>query len=363
MAAAAPSAPGSFDGRVFHVHCDPMIPTETLAFDFPAQGENKFGVCVPEIFLVVHSPDLLAAIQKQLQTHLAGTYNAQSVCVQLGDSEGALGSEMISENLASRLTTALNVVRNKAYEAHREKYGGAGSSGAAAAAGTLANLIPTSAGLRIYPKLPEVKGDKASTDAKIRELAIKYGAIADDHGAVRDMSKLDVTIKINIFGFYKGAFYLNYRLIAPFRHREKPEVLAEAKKPRKRATPAPRKPRAAASAGAGGSEEADGHTSDVEAPAAGKRKADGAGASKKRVRPTNVAADAALSVDPSEFSNEDDLALAYIKAGMPLRMATQKAMEHFSNAEGAPAFMAVSRSMTSSGGAGAGGAAADSDDE
>jgi hypothetical protein len=349
------AAPSTFDGRVFHVHCDPMITAESLVFDFPGQGENKFGVCVPEIFLVVHSADLLAAIQKQLQTHLNGTYNAQSVCVQLGDAEGALGSEMISENLAHRLTNVLNVVRNKACEAHREKYTTGGGASASA------NLIPTSAGLRIYPKLPEVKGDKDATTAKIRELAIKYGAIADAEGNVRDMSKLDVTIKINIFGFYKGAFYLNYRLIAPFKHREKPEILAETKKARKRAPAAPRKPRL--SAGAGGAAADEEAHSDAEGAAAGKRKADGAAAPKKRVRPTNVAADAALTVDPADFSNEDDLALAYVKAGMPLRMATQKAMEHFSSAEAAPSFRSLSRAMSVAGGGAGAGGATESDDE
>jgi len=352
-----------FDGRVFHVHCDPMIAAESLAFDFPSTGENKFGTIVPEIFLVINSPDLLAAVQKQLQNHLNGTYNAQSVTFQLGDAEGALGSEMISENLAARLVHALNIIRNKACEAYRERYGGSGGA---------VNLTPTSAGLRLYPKLPEVKGNKAETDRKIRELATKYGAIPGEDGEARDMSKLAVTIKVNIFGFYKGAYYLNYRLIAPFRGKDKPEVLAETKKaPRKRnPSAAPRKPRASAAAAAGGDAEGEG-AGDADAAAAsasagaGKRKAEAPGAPKKRLRPVGALEAASVNVDPSDYATEDDLALAYVKAGIPLRQATIKAMQHFADAEeaGAPTFTGVSRTLSAGAGKAGAGAGGDESEE
>ena len=98
-----------FDGRVFHAHCDPQITAESLTFDFPGKGEMQFGVITPDIFIVINSPDLMAAVQKQLANHMTGAYKAQSVTIQLGDAEGALGSEMISENLAAR-ATALGMV-------------------------------------------------------------------------------------------------------------------------------------------------------------------------------------------------------------------------------------------------------------
>lgn len=380
MAAAAPAENFDevkrFDGRVFHVHCDPMISAESLAFDFPSTGENQFGTIVPEIFLVISSPDLLAAVQKQLQNHLNGTYNAQSVTFQLGDAEGALGSEMISENLASRLVHVLNIVRNQARDAMKQHLGAPAS-----ASSPHCNLTPTAAGLRLYPKLPEVKGNKAETDRKVRELAVKYGAVPGEDGEARDMSKLAVTIKINIFGFYKGAFYLNYRLVAPFRAKDKPEILAEkAKAPRKRnATGAGRKPRApAAAAAAGGDAEGEG-AGDADAAAASssagagaasaKRKAEAPGAPKKRVRPVGALEAAATNIDPSDYANEDDLALAYVKAGIPLRQATVKAMQHFAEAEdaSAPTFTAVSRTLSTGGAgnaaAGAGAGGDDSDDE
>ena len=56
-----------------------------------------------------------------------------------------------------------------------------------------------------------------------------------------------------------------------------------------------------------------------------------------------------MDIDPSDYANEDDLALAYIKAGVPLRQATQQAMKHFMEAEdasSAPVFTAVSRTLS-----------------
>jgi hypothetical protein len=345
-----------FDGRVFHVHCDPMITADSLTFDFPSTGDIKFGTITPDLFIVISSPDLLANVQKQLANHANGQYNAQSVTFQLGDAEGALGSEMISENLASRLCHVLNIVRNKACETYREVHSISMSNPGHV------NLTPTSAGLRLYPKLPEVRGDKEETARKVRELAVKYGAIPGDDGNVRDVSRLATTIKVNIFGFYKGAYYLNYRLVAPFRCKDKPEVLAEAKKvPRKRA-PVVRKPRATPSAGAGGDAEGEG-TSEVDATTSStpslKRKAEVPGAPKKRAKPL-TASDS--TIDPSDYANEDDLALAYVKSGLPLRQATVKALKYFMEAEASstPTFTAVSRSLSASAGAGD---ADDSDDE
>ena len=369
-AAAAPAAEKRFDGRVFHAHCDSMITAESLAFDFPGKGEMQFGVITPDIFIVINSPDLLAAVQKQLQNHMSGTYKAQSVTIQLGDAEGALGSEMLSENLATRIVQAINTIRGRACEAFREHTGQPAKPMMTVTHNTA--LTPTASGLRLYPKLPEVKNNASETAAKIRELAIKYGAIPGEDGEVRDLSNHNVTIKVNIFGYYRGQFYLNFRLVAPFRARDKPEILAEVKKTaRKRAaSSAPRKPRAPHSA-AEGEEPADGECAGASAaassaPALKRTKSEAPGAPRKRVKPAAVGDGS--SVNPADFDNEDELCLAYVKSGMPLRAAAQAAMKHFSaednsDGAGAPTFTSVSRTLSMPGAGAASAGAGDASDE
>jgi hypothetical protein len=317
-----------FDGRVFHCHCDPQITPDTIECDFPSTSENQFGVFAPETFLVISSPDLMSNIQRQLQNHQTGNYKAESCTIQLGDSEGALGSEMLSDNLATRLVQTLNILRTKACEAFRTHYN---VTSPATAPSVL--LTPTAAGMRLYPKLPEVKGKPDETAAKVRELAIKYGAIPDENGETRDVSKHDVTIKVNIFGFYRGNFYLNYRLVAPFRHKDKPEILAEVKKaPRKR--PATSRKRTEG--------EDDAATTKKSRAVSGKS------------TPTSTAKDL-QEVDPEQYSNEDDLAAAYLRSGMNFRMAARLAAEFFASHDETPTFTATAESaFARGGGAGAG---------
>jgi hypothetical protein len=323
-----------FDGRVFHVHCDPLITPETLETGFPSTGENQFGCFTPDIFLVISSADLMANVQHQLQNHQGGNYKAESCTIQLGDSEGALGSEMISENLSSRLVQTLNSLRAKACEAFRTQFNVTSPATAPNVA-----LAPTAAGMRLYPKLPEVKGKPEETAAKVRELAIKYGAIPGDDGETRDVSKHDVTIKVNIFGFYRGNFYLNYRLVAPFRHKDKPEILAEKKVARKR--PATTRKKA---------EGEDAESTPAKRPRVQNTKP------AKKAASSDGDADAAGEVDPENYTNEDDLATAYLRAGMNFRMAARLAAEYFAAQEETPTFLTtvVNGAAAARGGAGAG---------
>jgi hypothetical protein len=206
---------------------------------------------------------------------------------------------MIGSNCAARLVKQINILRTTCASHFKQRYGGS--------VPTDLDVKPTAAGLRLYPKIPDTK-------EKLRELAIKYGAIPDEAGNLRDMTNLNVTLMANMFGMYKGAFYLNFRICAPFKARDKPEVLAEAKKPRKRAAPkAKAESDDAAAAAAPGS-----------TPAFKRTRADAPGAPKK-ARKT-----AEPEVDPSQYANEDDLCMAYVKAGMPIRAAAQMAVSHFS---------------------------------
>lgn len=311
------STPKRFEGRVFHAHCD-TIPSPD---EFSCRAEEKWGCFTPDIFLVISSPDLMSAIQEQLRKHLTSQYKAESATIQLGDAAGERGSEMISANLASRVLSFVSVLRARAYREWTDH----GHDRIQ----RLEDITPTTAGIRLYPKLPEVKGDAQATKAKVRDLAIKYGAIPESEGAEpRDVSDLDVTIKANIFGDYQGKFYLNYRLVAPFRHKDKPEVLAE--QPKK----APRK-RAATPSGSGG---------------------DSASAVKKPRAPATK-----KEVNTDLYDNEDDLCMAYVKAGYPLRTAAQMALNHFKsrsgddNTDGA-IFSDENANEVSGGGAGAGSA-------
>lgn len=282
----------TFNGKVFHAHCDAFVEGAQITTRF-ADDEKEYGLFEPGFFLVINSQDLLSNIQSQLRKQLDASYEAKSVTVQLGDAAGELGSEMIGANCAARLVRQINILRTTCASHFKERYGGSVPSDL--------DIKPTAAGLRLYPKIPDNKD-------KLRELAIKYGVLADDEGNLRDMTNLNVTLMANMFGMYKGSFYLNFRICAPFKARDKPEVLAEVKKSRaKRA--APKK----AEAGEEG----------VAAPAT-KRKAADSGAA-KRQRKSDV------EVDPSQYATEDELCVAYVKAGMPIRAAAQMAVAHFSS--------------------------------
>jgi hypothetical protein len=294
ISTSADAAAKRFDGRVFHAHCDPL-PTDSDVSLNINDTNKQWGLFTPDVFIVISSADLMASVQEQLRKNLTSQYKAESVTIQLADSDNERGSEMISANLATRVLSIVNFFRGRALSLFKEE----GLDGSKVR-DTSADLVPTQAGIRLYPKLPEVKGSADATRAKIRDLAVKYGAIAETEGGeLRDVSNLDVTIKVNIFGAYQGKFYLNYRLVAPFRHKDKPEILAEQPKKaaRKRAASA-----APSGAGAGSGGE----------PAAKKRTP----AVKKEV-------------NPDAYDNEDDLCMAYVKAGNPLRTAAQLALNHF----------------------------------
>lgn len=289
----------TFDGKVFHAHCDAFVEAGQITTRF-ATDDKQYGLFEPGFFLVINSADLLSHIQSQLRKQLDATYEAKSVTIQLGDAAGELGSEMIGANCAARLVRQINILRTTCASHFKEQYGGSMP--------TDLDLKPTAAGLRLYPKIPEDKD-------KLRQLAIKYGVLPDDEGNMRDMTNLNVTIIANMFGVYKGAFYLNFRICAPFKARDKPEVLAEVKKPRKRAAP---KSKAASADGA--------EAEDAAAPAFKRKSADAAGAPKRQRK---AASD--QEVDPTQYSTEDDLCMAYVKAGVPIRMAAQMAVAHFSS--------------------------------
>ena len=84
-------------------------------------------------------------------------------------------------------------------------------------------LAPTQVGVRLYAKLP------AETQ-KIQDLAVAYGAIGSGDEEPKSVEGKDVTLKVNMCGYYLGKFYCNFRVIAPFNHRDEPEVLAKGKK-------------------------------------------------------------------------------------------------------------------------------------
>lgn len=312
-----------FDGRVWHVHCDPYVEGSAIAVDFPA--DRNFGVFTPDMFLVCSSADLISQVQEQLRKALNSSYATESIHIQLGSSGGELGSEMITANLAARLVQQINHVRQRAYDAYR-------AHDSSAPTVTDTSIHPTVAGLRVYLKLPVERGNREATIAKIKELAIKYGAIPADDGSVRDVTELDTAFKVNIFGFYNSSFYLNFKLVAPFRHKDKPEVIAEQpKKSRKRApsaaTSAPRKKAVPVHSEDAGSSPDEVAASALRAP----------GVTRK---PARTATRDPSTVVAEDYSDEEALATAYIHAGMPIRDAMA---------------LAASKKSTSTYGGGAGG--------
>jgi hypothetical protein len=308
----------TFDGKVFHAHCDAFLEGDAITTTF-SDGENHYGLFSPAVFLVIKSDDLMSNIQEQLRKQVDATYAASSVTIQLGDSAGEFGSEMLGSNTAARVVRQVNHLRHACCTKFVDHFGGSVPSSL--------DITPTAAGVRLYPKLPEDKKDAANTKAKQRELAIKYGAIPDAEGNTRDVSSHSVTIMANMFGFYKGAFYLNFRICAPFKTKDKPEVLAETKKPRKRSAPK------AAGAGKAGSSIDLGETGEVvSGTPAFKRSRPGdeaPNAPKKAARKASSLLSAAVDVNPSMFDSEEALCMAYVKAGVPLRTAAQMALDNF----------------------------------
>ncbi len=305
----------TFDGKVFHAHCDAFLEGDAITTTF-SEGENHYGLFAPAVFLVIKSDDLMSNIQEQLRKQVDATYAASSVTIQLGDSAGEFGSEMLGSNTAARVVRQVNHLRHACCTKFVDHFGGSVPSSL--------DITPTAAGIRLYPKLPEDKKDAANTKAKQRELAIKYGAIPDAEGNTRDVSSHSVTLMANMFGFYKGAFYLNFRICAPFKTKDKPEVLAEAKKPRKRSAPK--------AAGAGKASIDLGETGEVVSGTPSFKRArpgDEASAPKKAARKAGTLFSAAVDVNPSMFDSEEALCMAYVKAGVPLRTAAQMALDNF----------------------------------
>ena len=220
--------------NTWHAHCD-VIP-EVFNFGVTRivsehDSSRVFGVLAQDLVFVVHSEELMAEIQKQLREASSGqlAYKKDSVTLQLADSIGAAGSAMIGSNVSTRLMTYLECL--KAYMAKEyidatpaeEK-----SSLPSVAPGAEASipgvpLTPTQVGVRLYVKLP-------NEEKKVHDLAVAYGAIASGDEEPRCVASKDVTFKVNMCGFYMGKFYCNFRLIAPFNHRDEPEVLAKCKK-------------------------------------------------------------------------------------------------------------------------------------
>lgn len=230
--------------NTWHAHCD-VIP-EVFNFGVTrvvseADASRAFGVLTQDLVFVVHSEELMDEVQKQLREAASGSlsYKKDSITFQLADQSGTAGSSMIGGNVSTRLMTYLECL--KAYMAKEylevasddEKRGLPTVAPGSEASIPGVHLTPTQVGVRLYAKLPnEAK--------KVTELAIAYGAIGSGDDEPRDVESKDVTFKVNMCGFYLGKFYCNFRLIAPFNHRNEPEVLAKGKKgkskPRRKAT-------------------------------------------------------------------------------------------------------------------------------
>lgn len=220
--------------NTWHAHCD-AIP-EVFNFGVsrivsPHDSSRVFGVLAQDLVLVVHSEELMAEIKKQLREASSGTlaYKKDSVTFQLADSTGNPGSSMIGSNVSTRLMTYLECL--KAYMAKEyldavpadERSGLPTVAPGAEASIPGVPLTPTAVGVRLYVKLP-------AEEKKISDLAIAYGAVGSGDDEPRNVESKDVTFKVNMCGFYMGKFYCNFRLIAPFNHRDEPEVLAKGKK-------------------------------------------------------------------------------------------------------------------------------------
>ena len=306
----------TFDGKVFHAHCDTFLEGDAITTTF-SDGDNKYGLFAPTIFLVIKSEDLMRNVQDQLRRNIEAPYSAGSVTIQLGDSSGELGSEMIGSNIAARIARQVNLLRQTCCAKYVDHFGGSVPSNL--------DIAPTSAGLRLYPKLPEDRKEPGNTKAKHRELAAKYGAIPDADGNTRDVSTHCVTLMANMFGFYKGSFYLNFRLCAPFKVKDKPEILAEQKKPRKR--PAHK---ATGKAGAAESNEAGEVVTSAPSFKRSKPADECPGAPRKAPRKTSLLSVAMTTgISAADFNSEEELCMAYVKAGVPLRTAAQLALDNF----------------------------------
>lgn len=220
--------------NTWHAHCD-VIP-EVFNFGVTRivsdhDSSRVFGVLAQDLVFVVHSDELMAEIQKQLREASSGAlaYKKDSVTIQLADSTGAPGSAMIGGNVSTRLMTYLECLKAYMAKEYMEATPAEEKAGLPTVApGSEASipgvpLTPTPVGVRLYVKLP-------AEDKKVQDLAVAYGAIASGDDEPRSVSSKDVTFKVNMCGFYMGKFYCNFRLIAPFNHRDEPEVLAKGKK-------------------------------------------------------------------------------------------------------------------------------------
>lgn len=219
--------------NTWHAHCDAIPEVFTFGVNrivSDRDSSRSFGVLAQDLVLVVHSSELMAEMQKQLReaTNSGLAYKKDSITFQLADKSGVPGSSMLGGNTATRLITYLDELKEymaKEYlevASDDEKRGLPTFAPGAEVSIPGVKLTPSHVGTRLYAKLP------AETE-KVHDLAVAYGAIPDGD-RVRDVENKDVTLKVNMCGFYLGKFYCNFRVIAPFNHRDEPEVLAKGKK-------------------------------------------------------------------------------------------------------------------------------------
>jgi hypothetical protein len=298
--------------QVFNVHCDPY--TSPSSTDTPltfSESENKWGVLARDVFIVLRGAEVVNSIVSQLESHMnqfvarGDTYKADSVYIQLMDSQGEAGSEMVSSNLATRLVNQLQVYRDFCAKGFVAKYPGVKFDKKST------KFAPTAAGLRLYLKLP-TGNTPAETVSKVGALLEKYRGAA---ATLEEEKHKAVTFKINMFGCYNDKFYMNYRLISPFDTREKDEILAApvtAKKP-------------AAKRKVSVADDASTTNASVSAPAKKARSGSvgGSGAIKLSKQKS------AKPVDPNDYETEEDLCKAYMAGGMEFGMASTLAKAHF----------------------------------
>lgn len=240
--------------NTWHAHCD-VIP-EVFTFGVSRvvsdrDSSRSFGVLAQDLVLVVHSDELMTEIQKQLReaTNDGLAYKKDSITIQLADNAGVPGSSMIESNVSTRFLHYLEELKSymaKEYvelASDDEKRGLPTFASGAEVSIPGVKMTPTQVGVRLYAKLP-------AESQKIRDLAIAYGAIPEGEGGPRNVENKDCALKVNMCGFYMGKFYCNFRIIAPFNHRDKPEVLAKSKKS-KTSKPRARKVSEGEGAGAG----------------------------------------------------------------------------------------------------------------
>ena len=303
--------------NVFNVHCDPYaIPSSADSSLTYSKNDNKWGLFEKDTFIILRGYDLLNSIVSQLEKHMSEfesrgeTYKADSVYIQLGDSQGEMGSEMVSSNLATRLVNQLQAYRDFAAKGFSTHYPGSKMDKKSI------KFTPTAAGLRIYLKLP-TGTSVDETKEKIAALLEKYrGAAADQEG---DKVKA-LTFKINMFGCYNDKFYMNYRIISPFDIRNKDEVLAAPVTAKKPAV----KRKASTDAGSDTTTNATTNASLAKKTKTANHMTASDNAGSKAIKLKKQ-----KPVNPEDFETEEELCMAYIAGGINAEMAASLAKAQF----------------------------------